>query len=84
MLKDEKDEDIIDIVMLVLVGLVKRVQKVGYNDFLSDSVVELIYYRYRNRLSFYYFDSDEYEFYLRVYIWVFGNLGYYFGFLVIF
>ena len=83
-LKSEKEEDVTATAMLVLAALTERAQRAGYNDTLSDSVVEMVHHRYRNRSRLYHPDSEEYESHLRDHVWAFGNLGHHSGLPVLF
>ena len=78
-----KEDRITATAIMVLAALTERAKRAGYNETLSESVVEMICNRYRNKSTIYHPDSIDYEMQLRNHIWAFGNLGHHSGLPVI-
>ena len=78
-----KEDRITATAMMVLAALTERAKRAGYNETLSENVVEMICNRYKNKSTVYHPDSIDYEMQLRNHIWAFGNLGHHSGLPVI-
>ena len=78
-----KEDSITATAMLVLAGLTERATKAGYNETLSETVVEIIVNRYKNKSNIYHPDSIDHETQLRDHIWALGNLGHHSGLPII-